>query len=185
MRRLLALGILLGAGTAVLSADDGNFSQQLAPADFSAAGLSKLSPAELAKLDQLVREHGSAAEARASQAEADATAARAAQAAEKKKEEGFLAKTRALLLPGAQIEFQPLESRIVGTVYGWDVGTVFTLENGQRWQVENNANSYSGDEVVNPKVTISPAPMSGFKMEIDGFPDVRVRLVGNLISVTQ
>jgi hypothetical protein len=185
MNRFLAFCVVAAAGVASLRADEPGFSQQLSASDFAAAGLSKLSPAELAKLDQLVRDQGAAAataqaaaEARERQAEADARAARAAQAAAEKRAQGFLAKTRALLLPGAQIEYQPLESRVVGTVRGWHIGTVFTLENGQRWQVEKNSNDYDGDIVRNPRARIVPAPMSGFKIEIDGFPPVRVRLVG-------
>jgi hypothetical protein len=184
MKRLLATGLLFAGGMAVLLADDAKFSQQVAPGDFAAAGLSKLSPDELATLDRLVQRYKSAsaaaqaaAEARARQAEADAKEARAAQAAAEKKEQGFLAKTKALLLPaGTAVEYQPIESRIVGTIAGWDGHTVFTLENGQRWRVENNDNYY-GDTVTNPKVRIVPASFNGYKLLIDGFPGVRVRLV--------
>jgi hypothetical protein len=185
MNRAFACGVLLVFGTSALPADEPGFSRQLAPADFAAAGLPKLTPAELAKLDQLVRDQGSAAaaaqaaaEAKARQAESDAAAARAAQAAAEKRAEGFLAKTRALLLPGGVVEYQAIDSRIVGTVRGWKPGTVFRLENGQRWRVEVNADEYDGDTVTNPKARIVRAPISGFKIEIEGFPAVRVRLLG-------
>jgi hypothetical protein len=185
MKLILVCGVILAAGVAVVSADEPGFSQRLSPGDFAAAGLNKLSPAELARLDKLVQDAHSnaaaaqaAAEAKERQAEADAKAARAAQAEAEKKAQGFLAKTRALLLPGAQIEYQPLESRVVGSVNGWEIGTIFTLANGQRWQVERNTTDYYGDTVQNPKATIFPAPISGFKIQIEGFPAVRVRLVG-------
>jgi hypothetical protein len=185
MKRAIVFGILLLGGAVVASADESGFTQQLSPGDFAAAGLNKLSPDELARLDRLVQGFRSAAaaaqasaEARERQAEADAKAARAAQAAAEKKAQGFLAKTRGLLLPGAQIEYQPLESRVVGPVRGWEAGTIFRLENGQRWQVEKNTTDYYGDTVQNPKARIVPAPISGFKIEIEGFPPVRVRLVG-------
>jgi hypothetical protein len=168
-----------------MRADEGTFTQQLSPGDFAASGLNKLSPDELARLDKLVQGFRSAAaaaqaaaEAKARKAEADAVAARAAQEAAERRAQGFLGKTRALLLPGGEIEYQPLESRVLGTVRGWKPGTVFRLENGQRWQVEKNVDSYDGDEAVNPKARIVPARVSGFRIEIDGFPSVRVRLVG-------
>jgi len=174
----------MAAAAAAVRADDAAFSRQVAPEDFTAAGLGKLTPAELARLDQLVQGFKSAsvaaqaaAEAKAKQAEAEAAAARAAQAAAEKRAQGFLAKTRALLLPGAEIEYQPLETRIVGALSGWEPGTLLRLENGQIWRVDPHATSYYGDKVERPRAKIVPAPMSGFKIEIDGFPDVRVRLV--------
>jgi hypothetical protein len=184
MKWVLALGILLSVAAAAALADDSGFSRRLAPADFAAAGLGKLSPDELARLDRLVGDFQGAsaaaqkaAEARAKRAEADASAARAAQAAAEKRAQGFLAKTRALLLPGAEIEYQPLETRIAGALSGWEPGTLLRLENGQIWRVDPHATSYYGDKVEHPKARIVPAPMTGFKIEIDGFPDVRVRLV--------
>ena len=185
MKRRILCGIFLILGAPALPADEPGFSRQLAPADFAAAGLPKLTPAELAKLDQLVRDQGSAAaaaqaaaEAKATQAESEAAAARAAQADAEKRAQGFLAKTRALLLPGGVAEYQAIDSRIVGTLRGWKPGTVFRLENGQRWRVEISADEYDGDTVTNPKARIVPAPISGFKIEIEGFPAVRVRLLG-------
>jgi hypothetical protein len=189
MKRWLALVAFLAGGLAAALADDAKFSQQISPGDFSAAGLSKLTPEELARLDQLVQAYEgtavaaqAAAEARARKAETDAKAARAAQAAAEKRAQGFLARTRALLLPGTEIEYQELDSRVVGTIANILPYEVITLENGQRWQVEKDAYSYYGDPVKNPKARIVPAPFSGFKIEIDGFPDARVRLVGKRLD---
>lgn len=89
MKQLLAIGLFCVAGWA--AAAEEAFSKTVGSGDFSAAGLSKLTPAELARLDALVRDYKSgalvaaqreAAEARAAaetkiaKAEADAQAAR-------------------------------------------------------------------------------------------------------------
>jgi len=191
-------------------ADSGKFSQVVRPDDYSAAGLSKLSPEELARLDQLVEAYKSgaleaaqqqaaaasaaqaAAEARAVKAEADAKAAKetaekakkeiAAHAAAEKKasEGGFFFRARALVSPGTEIEYQPMESRIVGKINGWEQHSVFLLENGQSWQVADYTHYFNGRSVENPKVTITPAGvMGGFRMKIEGIGEMRVHLLSN------
>jgi hypothetical protein len=126
-----------------------------------------------------------AAAAQAAQtASAQAAAAKAAQDAEASKNAagakpsgGFLARAKAILTPGTQIEYRSLESRIVGSIRGWEPKTIFVLENGQNWQVADNTSYYNGGAVANPKVKISPAALFGFKMEIEGMGTMRVRLI--------
>ena len=55
------LSIALGCLAVTLHATEENFSSAVRPQDFSAAGLAKLSPAELARLDALVRDYKSGA----------------------------------------------------------------------------------------------------------------------------
>ena len=203
MRRLFA-GVCFAMIMFVAArAQDPGFSQVVKPDDFTAAGLSKLTPEELARLNQLVQDYKSGAlqaarqqaadaEARATQAEAEARAAKeaatnaekakdqaVAQANEAKKDSGgFFEKAKAILKPGTKVEFEPLESRILGSVIGWDEHTVFTLENGQTWQVSNFTHYFNGRAIESPKVTIKPAKLVGFEMTIEGMGSVRVRLVG-------
>jgi nucleoid-associated protein YgaU len=196
-------------------ADPDQFSQVVKPADFAAAGLSKLSPEELARLDQLVAAYKSgaleaarqqaaaasaaqaAAEARATQAEAAAKTAQAAaqtaqvaaakakddaaaQAAAAKKASGggLLSRAMVMITPGTKVVYQPVESRIIGGVSGWNAHTIFTLENGQEWQVCDYSHYFNGPPIDNPKVKLVPAGvLGGFRMEIDGIGEMRVRLI--------
>ncbi len=163
------------------------FSKAIRPEDFTAAELDKLSPEALARLDALVQAYKSGAVAKA-RAEAEAQAAKAAaavaaaaakeKAMEKEKEKaaspGFFAKAKVLLMPGTKIEYSELESRLVGNFTGWEGRKVFTLENGQHWQVANGG-EYFSPPVPNPKVKITPAALGGFWMTIEG-TGVRVRV---------
>jgi hypothetical protein len=191
MKRWLWLGLLLALGAGPVRAAEGDFSQAIGRADFSAAGLEKLSPAELAKLDALVRDYSSgaleaarrevvaadearvAAEAKAARVEAETRAAKAESAA-KKNEPGLLGRAKVLLTPGTQIEYAAIESRIAGQFAGWEKRTVFRLENGQQWRVVSEGNYYASP-VPGPKVKIEPAATGGFWMAIDGVkPRLRV-----------
>lgn len=181
MKRLLWLGLFLGGALAANAAEEA-FSKAVRPEEFSAAGLGKLSPAELVRLDALVRDYKSgallaakreaeaaakaqaAAEARAAQAEAKAETV----AKEKKSEPGLLAKAKVMLTPGTKVEYQAVETRIVGEFRGWESRTVFTLENGTRWKILNGGSYYTPAQ-PGPKVTITPAGFGGgFWMDIEG-----------------
>lgn len=220
MKRWHAAIILGAALAAPVRADEAPFSQVLKPEDYSAAGLEKLTPAERARLDQLIQDYRSgaleaarqqaavaaaaqaAAEARAARAESEAGAARAqaaqaqaaqaqaaadaraAQAAEaaqaqaRKSQGSLISRAKALITPGTQVEYQALEAHIVGEVNGWEAHTVFTLDNGQAWQVADYTRYVNGGAVRNPKVTVKPAGMlGGFRMAIEGMGEMRVRLI--------
>lgn len=185
------LGLLAVTGwTWPLRAAEPTFSGSLRADEFSSAGLEKLTPAERARLDALVRSYQQgtleaarqqavaaqvakqAAEERAAKAEA------AAKAREKRSEEpSLLAKAKVLLTPGTEIEYTTVESRLVGDFQGWQRGTTFRLENGQRWQVTD------GDEYVHPRITapaakIVPGLLGSFWLVVDGATrKVKVRLV--------
>lgn len=204
MKRWIGL-VAMGLGAVLPGrAAEEKFTQALRAEDFSAAGLGKLSPQELARLDALVRDFRSGAleaarreaeaaaqarteaEARAARAEESAKAARAAQAADaarakqaegKKSEGSLLDRAKVLLMPGTEIEFVTIESRIVGEFRGWEGRTLFTLENGQRWQVESG--TYVSPPMTGPAVKIVPGVLGSFYMLVDGVrPRVKVKLVG-------
>ena len=177
------------AVASALHAAEENFTKALAAGDFSAAGLSKLSPEEIARLDALVRDFKSgalerarreaaAAEARAAKAEAEAKRASArAVDSEKKSEPSLLAKAKVLLTPGTEIEYSTVESRLVGDFRGWEGRTIFTLENGQRWQA-TSSDSYVSPPIAAPVVKISPGVLGTFWMSFEGVRrKVKVELV--------
>jgi hypothetical protein len=199
MKRLLWLGLGWAGATLAMGAED-SFSKTVRAVDYSSAGLAKLTPAELARLDELVRDYKSgalelaqrqaaAAEAAKANAEAAKTAAEKAKAVaeakavkveadmarDKKTEPGLLAKAKVMLTPGTQVEYTTVESRIAGDFTGWEGRSVLTLENGQRWQIANGG-LYSTPPVPSPKVKIVPAALGGFWMTIEGVSS-RVRVV--------
>jgi hypothetical protein len=184
MKSWLATGVIGLMAALVGGRAEEAFSKAIRPEDFAAAELAKLSPEALARLDALVQAYKSGA-VTAARVEAEAQAARVAaetaareQVREKEKEKaaapGFFAKAKVLLAPGTQVEYGEIESRIAGEFTGWSGRTVFTLENGQRWQVANGGSYYS-PAVANPKVKVFPAALGGFWMKIEGVnPRVKV-----------
>lgn len=64
-------------------------------------------------------------------------------------------------------ETAPVASAIRGEVRGWEKGTVFELENGQRWRVADG--EYVGTRAfANPKATVRPGMFSSWYLHIDG-----------------
>jgi hypothetical protein len=203
MRIIRWLGMAAGWAMAAagLTAAESGFSRTVTPGDFQAAGLGKLSAEELARLDALVQAYRSgaldaarreaaaaaaaqaAAEARAKQAEAQAqlaaTEAKKAAAEVKTAETSLLQRAKVLLTPGTKIEYAAVESRIAGEFQGWGNKTLFTLENGQRWQAAGTA-PYVTSPVQSPAVKITPGAMGAFFMSVEGVrPRVKVVLVSS------
>lgn len=150
---LLALALLspvAGAQNAYIDVE-----KRLTPEQMRQTGLDHLSSEQLALLNRLLREERATAVQQAS-----AEARRAAQAE----------------APRAAPARQPFESTIQGPFTGWNVGTVLTLANGQRWRVVDG--SYSTRRIESPKVRVRPGLVSGFYLQVDGHsPTATVRLV--------
>ncbi len=199
MQGWIRIASVTGILTAVSHAAEEPFSKAIPAQDFSAAGLAKLAPEELARLDRLVRDFKSGAleaarreaavavaarekaEAKAARAEAEVRTAqaeaqvRAQDLPAKKSEAGLLAQARVLLTPGTQIDYATLESRIVGEFRGWQGRTIFTLENGQRWQSAGET-TYVTPPVMNPAVRVGPGVLGAFWMNVEGVKQ-RVKVV--------
>jgi hypothetical protein len=78
---------------------------------------------------------------------------------------GWLSKVT--LKPGTAVEYETVETALVGDFSGWSVGTLFTLSNGQRWRVVNG--SYVAPKDSTPrKVRIVPGVLGSFFLEIEG-----------------
>lgn len=123
----------------------------MTPEDYEAAGLSKLEPAERAKLDEFIRSYVSVSNERASTAAVE-------QAVKDKK-----------------VTPDVIESRIVGPFTGYNGRTVFTLENGQRWAQSQRDSKYF-PKIDSPPVVIVKAGM-GYRMHIAGGGMIRVSKV--------
>src|SRR5688572_30073666 len=122
--RWLAAVVVGAVASAVAPAAEDSFSKSVAATEFSAAGLAKLSPEELRRLDDLVRDYKSGAleaarrdaakaaearvkaEAKAARAEAAVRAAatetrnRPAETVEKRNDPSLLSRGKVLLTPG-------------------------------------------------------------------------------------
>jgi hypothetical protein len=199
MKRIIVAGLIVASLLGVAHAAEEKFTSIVSPQDFAAAGLAGLTPEQLARLNTLVENYKSgalaaarraaddalaakqAAEARAVASEAKAEAARAdatkaqaatAEATKSASTPGILAKAKVMLMPGTQVEIASIDSTIAGKFHGWEPGQIFTLANGQRWQVANKDHYYS-PVVENPKVQVTPAALGGYWLL---FPDLDIQV---------
>ena len=140
---------------------------------------------------EVVRQDAARAEtARIETAKAEAVKADAARAEAAKAEAAKAEKARAMPAPGAplpkkgllkpttQAETLAVESSIPGKFRGWEPRQVFTLANGQRWQVANTE-SYYTPVIENPKVQIVPAAIAGYWLR---FPDLGTQVRATLLG---
>ena len=169
MKTFLRAALVL-SGFGMAHAAEGGFSRRLAPEDFRAAGLGKLSAEEIARLDALVERERAGAGAKSANGGSPAvgTAVRAPITPAAKSDRDV----KVVVAPGTKIEFSAVESRLTGVFTGWEPRGVFALENGQRWR-EANGSTYVSPPLPAPKVRITPGALGTFWMEIEG---VRVRV---------
>ncbi len=172
--------LLCGAARA-----DDSFSRDLSPADFQAAGLGKLTPDELARLDLLVRSRqaGAVTQAKEETARSVSTTVRAqVQAEEQKKQSaGILERMKVMLKPGTEIEYTTLDSTLVA-VHEIDFGrggAVFTLANGQLWRTSED-DEWPSLKKGPVRVRIIPGSMGSFFLEIEHGGRPRVKFAGTV-----
>jgi hypothetical protein len=186
MTHRLAFFLALACAPA-LRADD-SFTKALSPADFQAAGLGKLTPEELTRLDQLVRgrQTGAVAKATAETTQKVAQSVREQVQAEERKKQasGILEKMKVMLKPGTEIEYSTLDSTLaeIHEINFGKGGAVFTLANGQLWRTDDDDAwpSLKGKPV---HVRIIPGSMGSFFMEIERGGRPRVRFAGTTAPV--
>ncbi|UNK59001.1 hypothetical protein MNQ95_03080 [Pseudoxanthomonas daejeonensis] len=162
--------------------------QQMTPDEFKAAGLHKLSPAELAALhDWIQRQQGGTTAAATASAPVSAPAsaplpAGAAVAAgaaalsaseierirEEAREEGrkeVKETNRGFFDFGSE---EPIKSTLVGEFRGFAKGNKYTLANGQVWEQMEPAR-LEGVKRTDPAVTIKPGLLNVWFLRIDGY----------------
>lgn len=176
---------------------DAGFSESISKADYEAAGLKKLSAAQRAKLDALIKAYAAgdyaAAEVNgpAPVAPANAPAPQVAKIEEAPAEVAVAEvvatpaaatpkpkKQKVKIDPGTEIEYNTMDSELVGTFAGFEKGTVFTLANGQRWKVIDGVYVCGPDARVN-KVRVKPGVFGSFFLE---FEKVSVRAKVQLVK---
>ena len=145
---VVVTGLLLVAATFAAHAQSfSSLEERMTPADFKAAGLDKLSPEELARLNVFLRTEMEqrVAEARGKQ---------------DPKRVGF---------HDSGANRDPVVSTIPGTFHGWDGATTFHLANGQVWRQINSDSTLRGIRMENPQVTIKPGLFGSWELTVKGY----------------
>jgi hypothetical protein len=124
----------------------------MTPEQYEAAGLSKLDPAERAKLDEFIKKYVAVSNEKVATSAVDKAV-----------------KENKVSAP------EIINSRIVGPFTGYNGRTVFTLENGQRWAQSQRDTAYY-PKMDSPGVIIVKKGW-GYRMYIAGATDIRVTLV--------
>ncbi len=145
------LGMVLACGPAIAqTAAQRPIEQQMTPEEFSAAGLQKLDPAELARLNAWLN--------RTIDTETTKAAARA--------EDKVKSQARGFFTFGTT---EPINDVFQGEFRGFQNGRTYTLQSGQQWQQIDNA-SLAGVRKTDPKVRITPSLVgNAWYMAIDGY----------------
>lgn len=155
-RARLALFLLALWVPATLWAQQGfaSLEEQMTGEEFRAAGLEKLTPAELAALNEWIRARSLAT-----------------------LDSPRLAPSGSVGQSGGRDEYappdiekmkrEPIVTRINGSFSGWDGQTVFRLENGMIWAQTDNDKFFT-QEIRNPTVTIEPALFGAWKLSVEG-----------------
>ena len=124
----------------------------MTPEQYEAAGLSKLDPAERAKLDEFIKNYVAVSNEKVATTAVDKAV-----------------KENKVSAP------QVIQSRIVGPFTGYTGRTVFKLENGQRWAQSQYDNAYF-PKIDSPPVVIVKSGF-GYRMYIAGGGNIRVTLI--------
>ncbi len=140
----------------VRAADD--FTRALAPGEFDSAGLGKLTPEELTRLDALVRRF-----------KAPEQSARTASAKPAKSRPAWIEALITLEKSSTEPEkAEAMETHLAGSFTGWTGRSTFRLENGQLWAQSNSDRYDYSPTLQSPKVRIVPASFGSYWLEIQG-----------------
>lgn len=144
MRPISSLALILLAATTAASAQSQSptLEERMSQAEFHAAGLDKLSPEELQRLNGWLQTHGGA------------------------ETKYVTASGTPVFYPDTSAR-ETIEAHIDGAFTGWRGKTVFKLDNGQEWkQAESGA--YDGGKLTNPGVKIKSMLLGSWLMYVDG-----------------
>lgn len=156
--RLLSIVSLCLLASSVVASEFSSLEEKMTRAEFSAAGLDRLTPEELAQLNSWLREQWPQ---------------RASSAGLRQQPEG----DRRGLIERIAGNEEDIVSRLPGTFTGWNSNTTFRLENGMVWRVSEGS-SFSVRAIENPQVTISKGMFNAWFLRVEGYnSQVRVRRV--------
>lgn len=155
-RCLLSAVLMFSLGAVVAGAAEfSSLEERMSGDEFTAAGLDRLTPEELARLNNWLRANWPAAPTTSTPYPATADT------------RGF---------PEQTASREAIVSQIKGEFSGWQTGTVFRLANGMVWEVSGPTNTFAIQPVTNPTVIIEPAFMGSWLLRIEGYNStVRVK----------
>ncbi len=155
MRQILFVLFIAMCASPVLAQESAPIEQRMSAEERAAAGLAKLSPAELAALNAWLD-------------------ANMSEKAIRKSLVGFPVMH---LFRGGSDDPEPIKARIDGEFKGWSGRTTFPLDNGQVWE-QIEPGSLVARRMTNPEVTIKPAMMGTWMLRVQGYNrSVRVQRV--------
>lgn len=143
--------VFLAAGIARAQEEASDIQKMMSPGEFKAAGLDKLSPEELERLNAWLKGYR---ETTVKAVETKAT------------KEG-------------RRKIDVLVSRIVGRFDGLTGNTIITLEDGTKWKQANKTDRIKGPGLENLGCAVYNAGLFGYKMRIQGTRDFYVDQVRN------
>ena len=160
MKRILFVIFCLLASLPPLAADGfSSLEEQMTGKEFSAAGLDKLTPAELDALNAWIRSHslGTLATVKTTPTES--------------KPQSTVAGGDLRGLPSDDGEDDsPIRSGIVGDFTGWDGQTIFKLENGMIW-VQDDRDKFYVRNIENPVAVIERGMFGTWHLHVEGYRD--------------
>lgn len=149
MMKTFCLCLLLLSSAGAYAQDSfSSLEEQMTGKEFTAAGLDKLSGAELAALNDWLRAHSVGT----------LTVSRRPQQDMRGFENNVL----------ESVDDSDIVSRLVGPFDGWDGNTVFTLENGQIWK-QADSSTLNVPEIENPQVRIEQGVFNAWKLSVEGY----------------
>jgi hypothetical protein len=168
---LLALLAVLFSQITHADTSFSSLEEQMTGKDFTASGLDKLSPEELAALNAWIRARSLATLDTPKAGSAAVYTGAAAGAGQTGDVRGFETEQ------ARNMDRSTITSRIVGTFTGWDGQTVFTLENGMIWEQADKDKFYV-KAIENPVVNIEPGMFRTWKLSVEGYSsDCRVERI--------
>ncbi|MCF7749224.1 hypothetical protein KQ945_00600 [Bacillus subtilis subsp. subtilis] len=162
LRLLASAAVLLSLASPALAQRvvEGDLQQQMSPSEFKAAGLDKLSPAELTALNGWLQ-------GKVAAVAADTREQVREQVREQAREEGrqeVIVKNRGFFDFGSN---EPITSTLQGEFRGFGKARRFVLANGQEWE-QSDDTVLSGVRKTNPAVAISPGIMGVWYLRVEG-----------------
>lgn len=130
----------------------GDLQQQMSAAEFRAAGLDKLSAAELGALNSWL------------QGKVEQATASAVESAREEGRQEVIVKNRGFLAFGSN---EPIQAQLEGEFRGFGKGRQYTLDNGQVWE-QTDDTSAGGIRKQAPTVRITPGLMNVWYLQVDG-----------------
>lgn len=164
MKQLVLLIVLALASNTLLAQNSfSTLEEKMTGKEFMAAGLDKLTPEELAALNNWLRRHSVATlDAPTSSAPAGAAAGAAAGTQKGGDQRGF---------ENQMIEDvgkNDIVARIMGPFKGWDGETVFRLDNGMIWK-QSEGSTFAMAEMDSPTVIIERGLFNVWKLRVQGY----------------